>query len=183
MVEKWEKLNSERLKDYRIFQTRKDTRRSPRTGAVHQFFVLESPDWVNVIPLTADNKVVMIHQFRHGREQVTLEIPGGIVDADDDNPGETARRELLEETGYEVDHIVHIGTVDPNPAFLDNRCYTYLALGARQTQVPQFDGAEDIAVEEVPLDEIPTLISHGRISHALVVAAFYHYENYVSNHQ
>jgi 8-oxo-dGTP pyrophosphatase MutT (NUDIX family) len=181
MVEDWEKLDSEPLANYRIFQTRKDTRRSPRTGNIHQFYVLESSDWVNVIPLTADNNVVLIHQYRHGREKITLEIPGGIVDPEDDSPAETARRELLEETGYEVDHLVHIGTVDPNPAFLNNRCYTYLALGARKTQEPTFDGAEDIAVVEIPLDNIPELIRNGRISHALVVAAFYHYENFVSD--
>jgi len=183
MVEKWEKLNSEPLANYRIFRTRKDTRRSPRTGDIHHFYVLDSPDWVNVIPLTADNKVVMIHQFRHGREKITLEIPGGVVDPEDDTPAETARRELLEETGYEVVHMIHIGTVDPNPAFLNNRCYTYLALGAHKTQEPQFDGAEDIAVEEIPLGDIPRLIGDGRVSHALVVAAFYHYENFVSGDQ
>lgn len=179
MVEDWEKLDSETVADYRIFKARKDVRRSPRTGQTHHFFVLESPDWVNVIPLTEDEKVVMIHQFRHGREKVTLEIPGGIVDGDGESPAETARRELLEETGYEIDHLVHIGTVDPNPAFLNNRCYTYLALGAHRTQTPQFDGAEDIAVEEIPLADIPHLIRTGRIAHALVVAAFYHYENWL----
>ncbi len=183
MVEEWEKLDSESLADYRIFQARQDTRRSPRTGHVHRFYVLESPDWVNVIPLTPDDKVVMVHQFRHGREAITLEIPGGIVDAEDGSPAETARRELLEETGYVADQMVHIGTVDPNPAFLDNCCYTYLALGARQIQTPQFDGAEDIAIEEIPLTDIPELIRTGRISHALVVAAFYHHKNYTSGNQ
>jgi 8-oxo-dGTP pyrophosphatase MutT (NUDIX family) len=178
MVEDWEKLSSEEIANYRIFKMRRDTRRSPRTGAEHSFFVLESPDWVNVIPLTPDGRVVMIHQFRHGTEKVTLEIPGGMVDASDDDPAESARRELLEETGYAADEIIHIGTVDPNPAFLDNQCHTYLALGARWQQPPQFDGAEDIAVALVPIEEVAGLIGNGRISHALVVAAFYHYENY-----
>lgn len=178
MVKDWEKLSSEEIADYRIFKMRRDTRRSPRTGANHSFFVLETPDWVNVIPLTPEGKVVMIHQFRHGTAEVTLEIPGGMVDASDDDPAESVRRELLEETGYAADELIHIGTVQPNPAFLDNQCHTYLALGARWQQPPQFDGSEDIAVEEVPLAEIPGLIGNGRIRHALVVAAFYHHENY-----
>lgn len=178
MIKNWEQINREELADYRIFKLWRETRRSPRTGAAHSFFVLHTPDWVNVIPLTPEGRVVMIHQYRQGTAEVTLEIPGGMVDADESDPAEAARRELLEETGYVADELVHIGTVDPNPAFLDNQCHTYLALNARWQQPPQFDGAEDIGVEEVPLDEIAGLIRNGRITHALVVAAFYHYENY-----
>ncbi|VAW39722.1 ADP-ribose pyrophosphatase [hydrothermal vent metagenome] len=178
MVEDWKNLSSEELADYHIFKLRRETRRSPRTGADHSFFVLQTPDWINVIPLTPAGKVVMIHQFRQGTSKVTLEIPGGMVDANESDPAEAARRELLEETGYAADELIHIGTVDPNPAFLDNQCHTYLALGVRWQQAPAFDGAEDIGVEEVALDEIAGLIGNGRITHALVVAAFYHYENY-----
>jgi ADP-ribose pyrophosphatase len=167
------------MADFRIFKMRRDRRRSPRTGQEHRFFVLETPDWVNVVPLTPDGQVVMIHQFRHGTAEVTLEIPGGMVDVDDDDPAESVRRELLEETGYAADKLIHIGTVDPNPAFLDNRCHTYLALNARWQQPPQLDSSEDIEVELVPLADVPGLIGNGRITHALVVAAFYHYENYL----
>ncbi len=178
MVKDWEKLNSEEIANYRIFKMRRDVRRSPRTGAEHSFFVLQSPDWVNVVALTPENQVVLIHQFRHGTERVTLEIPGGMVDPHENDPAETARRELLEETGYAAEQVIHIGTVEPNPAFLDNTCYTYLALNARWQQAPQFDGAEDIAVELVPIEEIAGMVGNGRLTHALVVAAFYHYENY-----
>lgn len=178
MVEDWEKLDSEEIANFRIFKMRRDKRRSPRTGKEHSFFVLESPDWVNVVPLTPDNQVVMIHQFRHGTAEVTLEIPGGMVDASDEDPAESVRRELLEETGYAADEIIHIGTVDPNPAFLNNQCRTYLALNAHYQQLPQLDGSEDIEVELVPLADVPGLIADGHITHSLVVAAFYHYDNY-----
>ena len=178
MIQTWNKTNSKPLADYRIFKSRADTSISPRTGNEHTFFVLEAPDWINVIPVTPEGKVVMIHQYRHGNEEVTLEIPGGMMDLEDPSPAETARRELMEETGYEVDEIIHIGSVAPNPAFLDNELHTFLATNARWKQAPQFDGSEDIAVEEIDLAEIPQLIATGRITHALVVAAFYHYENY-----
>ncbi|MCP5097992.1 MAG: NUDIX hydrolase [Chloroflexi bacterium] len=132
---------------------------------------------MNVIPITPEGNVVFIHQFRHGTETVEMEIPGGLVDPGEP-PEETARRELLEETGYAADEIIHIGTVKPNPAFLDNTCYSYLALGARKVQEPEFDSAEDIVVEELPLDDVGGLIRNGRITHSLVVAAFYHLTNY-----
>lgn len=177
MVNHWEKLDSKPLANYRIFKSRQDVRRSPRTGKEHTFYVIESPDWMNVIPITPEGKVVFIHQFRHGTENVTMEIPGGIVEPGEP-PAETARRELLEETGYTVDKVILIGTVHPNPAFLNNTCYTYLALGAQKTGEQQFDEAEDIEVEEVALDEVAGLIRNGRITHSLVVAAFYHLERY-----
>lgn len=181
MVKNWEKLDSQLLADYRIFKSRQDIRRSPRTGQTHTFYVLESPDWMNVIPLTPEGNVVFVHQFRHGIEAVTMEVPGGLVEPNEP-PQETARRELLEETGYAADKIIPIGTVTPNPAFLDNRLHTFLALNARQVATPQFDGAEDIAVSEVPLADVPALIGNGRIDHSLVVAAFYHLDRYIEIH-
>lgn len=178
MVDQWEKLGSEYLGDFRIFRIRKDTSRSPRTGAAHSFFILESPDWINVIPLTPEGNVVMIHQFRHGTEDITLEVPGGMVDSDDRDPSISAARELREETGYEAEQIVHLGTVAPNPAFLNNHCHSYLALNARRVTKKQLDGAEDIWYEEVPLSDIPELIRAGKITHSLTITAFYFLDHY-----
>lgn len=175
-INPWEKIGSEYLGDFRIFRIRADSSRSPRTGHVHRFFVLESPDWVNVIPLTPEGNVVMIRQFRHGTEDVTLEVPGGMVDPEDGDPAVSAARELREETGYEPEAIVHLGSVAPNPAFLNNRCHSYLARNVRHVAAPQLDGAEDIAFEEIPLSDIPALIRDGAITHSLTIAAFYYLE-------
>lgn len=168
----WDIVSSERRDSLRIFGLRVDRAVSPRTGAAHDFYVLESGSWVNVIPLTPAQEVVLIRQYRHGTREVTLEIPGGIVEPGD-SPQEAARRELREETGYEAEKMVDLGFVHPNPAFLDNRCYTFLAPSARRAGPQTQDEKEDIHVLLEPLAEIPRLIREGAITHSLVVAAFY----------
>lgn len=178
MIENWPKVNSQELGNFRVFTLRQDTSRSPRTGQEHDFYVLDTADWINVIAVTKENKVVLIRQYRHGAEEVTLEIPGGMVDSADESPRKSAERELLEETGYAASEFIHIGTTTPNPAILNNRCYTFWAPDARQVGPPNFDGSEDIQFELVDLVAVPDLITSGQISHALVIAAFYFYERY-----
>ena len=183
MIQPWQRLQRQLTGDFRIFNLFTDTSRSPVTGNEHRFFVLSTGDWVNVIPLTPDNQVVMVRQFRHGVEQVTLEIPGGMVDKEDGDAAAAAHRELLEETGYQAEAYIHIGTVASNPAILDNHTHTYLAKNVRPVTSQRLDGTEDIAIELVPLADIAEMIRCGRITHALVVAAFYHLDNYLRQNQ
>lgn len=176
-IEKWPKLGSKIRGDYRIFQLREDISRSPRTGREHSFFVLDSADWINVIPVTPEGQIVLIRQYRHGTEEITLEVPGGMVDATDGSPKESAARELLEETGYAAQDISQIGAVTPNPAILSNVCITYLAKDVHKVAEPQLEGSEDIEVELFDLKNIQEMIAAGQITHALTIAAFYYYEH------
>jgi ADP-ribose pyrophosphatase len=170
----WPIVSTHLERAFRIFRLRTDRARSPLTGAEHDFVVLESPAWVNVIPLTAAEEVVLIRQYRHGIKEVTLEIPGGLVEATD-TPLGAAKRELLEETGFRGKTWVDLGYVHPNPAIQDNRCHTFLALGVTPAGPQSLDEKEDIEVLLRPLVEIPRLIREGEITHALVVAAFWRF--------
>lgn len=147
--------------------------RSPRTDLPHSFYVLDCPDWVNVVALTHRNEVILVRQFRAGTRSVTLEIPGGGVEKRDASALAAVRRELREETGHVARSWRRLGVVQPNPAFQSNRCTTYLARGCRRVGDLIPDAGEDLAVELVPLVRIPGLIRAGRITHSLVIAAFH----------
>jgi 8-oxo-dGTP pyrophosphatase MutT (NUDIX family) len=170
----WPVTHTTEVLKNRIFRVTERRSLSPRTGEAHDFWVLESTDWVNVVPLTAGREVVMVRQYRHGRQEVTLEIPGGMVDAGDRDPGAAAARELLEETGYRAGRVERLGAIAPNPAIHDNLCHSYLATDLAYVGPQKLDGTEEIEVLKVPLREIPALIREGQITHSLVVVAFAH---------
>ncbi len=168
----WETLETGEILDRHVFGLQEVVRRSPRTGRTATYQVLRIGDWANVVALTPDDEVVLVAQYRHGLDAVTLEIPGGVLDPGEDGDV-CAARELAEETGYTGDPPVLLGTVHPNPAIQDNACTTWLIRGARRTAEPTPDEGEDIEVVTVPRREIPALLRQGRITHSLVVAAFH----------
>ncbi len=140
------------------------------------YYIIEAVNWVNVIPITRDEEVVLIELHRHGIDEPSLEIPGGMIDPEDPSPMAAGQRELREETGYASDPLVSLGVVHPNPAIQNNRCYTFLAPNAHLVGEQDPDESESITVVKYPLAQVPELIRDGRITHSLVVAGFFwHY--------
>ena len=177
MPHAWTPIDDIHEADFRVFDVVRRRRQSPDSGQTYDFFVLEAPDWVNVIPLTPDGQVVCVRQYRAGTEEVTLEVPGGMVDPGEGGALAAAKREMEEETGYTSDDLVDLGSVAPNPAIQTNACATVLARNAYRAGSQRLDGAEEIDVELVDLEAIPDLILDGTITHSLVVAAFYLFEH------
>ena len=176
MIKPWQKISSKPIGDFRIFKLRSDVCLSPRTGEEHDFYVLDSVNWVNVIALTPDRQLVMIEQFRHGSNTVELEIPGGMMDAGEADPVTTAVRELREETGYEGENARRLGKIWSNPAILSNRTFTVLIENCRLKHEVAWDHSEDLATRLVPVAEIPKLIADEKIGHSLVVVALCHFD-------
>jgi ADP-ribose pyrophosphatase len=176
-AEMWKKVSSREIADCRVFKIREDLCERESDGKTGTFYVLENPDWVNVIALNKTyGDVILIKQFRHGSEEIIWEIPGGMIDKNE-SPETAARRELLEETGFTSDEFVLLGKSHPNPAIQNNTIYHYLALNCEKTHITEFDEHEDIGTLLYPLDEIPELFEKGKITHSLVIAAFYLFDS------
>ena len=166
----WQVISSQKGPDLALFQVRFDRVENPRNGRFMDAVVLESPDWVNVVALTPDKRLVAVCQHRLGIGRRTIEIPAGIIE-----PGETpagaARRELSEETGYTTDRWEYLGWVEPNPAFMNNRCHFWLATGAHKTGVTDLDEGEDLTVLELSFEELRREIRVGNMRNVFSLAA------------
>ncbi|MFH2006299.1 MAG: NUDIX hydrolase [bacterium] len=172
MLKTWPALHTEKISENRVFSLIRRRARSPRTGLDHDFFLLTTPTWINIVPITRSGELVLVRQYRQGVEDFTLEIPGGMMDPRDGAPEDAAARELLEETGYRAARLLEMGWVEPNPAIQDTRCHTFLAEDVERVAPIDQDGGEDLEVVLVPLSEVGELVRCGRIRHALVIAAF-----------
>ena len=176
MITPWKTISSKSAGDFRIFKIRSDLCVNPRTGKEHEFYVLDTVGWVNVIAVTPDQKLVMVEQYRHGSGTVELEIPGGMMDPHETDPVATAVRELREETGYAGENARLLGRVHSNPAIMSNTTYTVLIENCRLQHGVEFDHGEDLETRLMPVAEIPKLVADEKIGHSLVVVALYHFD-------
>ena len=174
---RWEKLGDSILTKTRIFDLRTAHYRHPVRKTERDFYVVHSPDWVNVIALTPDYHLVMVRQFRFGVDDFSLEIPGGVMDLGE-TPVEAGLRELREETGYAGQSARVFGRVHSNPAILNNACHFILVEQAVSATSLDWDADEEIEVLTAPVDEIYAWAHSGRITHSLVLDALFYFFPY-----
>lgn len=172
--EDWREVAREFVADCRIFTVERSVAVSPVDGAPRAFHRIQSPSWAQILPITARGEAVLVRQYRHGNQRVTLEIPGGLIDPGEE-PAVAAIRECLEETGYRAATALPLGVVNPNPALFANQLYSFYATGVELEGAVQNTGTEFTDVVLVPVAELPAMLVSGEIEHALVAATLWRY--------
>lgn len=166
----WPVVGREDKGGFEIFGVRAIRARSPDDGSEHTFHYADSPDAVTVIAITPNHELVMVRQWRHPVQRVTLETPSGIIDPGE-SPEEAASRELREETGYEGDPPERIGCITLNASWQTTRVYATVVRNARRAAEQDLDEAEDTRVCLLPVSEIRGRVLEGDIDVASVVCA------------
>jgi 8-oxo-dGTP pyrophosphatase MutT (NUDIX family) len=170
----WREVTRERVADCRIFEVERSTAVSPVDDEPRTFHRIRSVDWTQIVPITSDARAVLVRQYRHGDQRVTIEIPGGLIDPGED-PAAAALRECLEETGYRGRAALPLGVVAPNPALFTNRLYSFYAVDVEPERAVQNTGTEVTEVLLVPVSELEELLLAGEIDHALVACTLWRY--------
>jgi ADP-ribose pyrophosphatase len=166
----WRRVRDEPAGSFRIFEVHRVELEDGQGKGRGDAYTIRGNDWCNVIAITPDDEIVLVWQYRFGSDALSLEIPGGVIDTGE-APEHAALRELLEETGYQAERATPLLVIEPNPAIQNNRCYTFVAEGARLTATTRFDPMEEIETALLPASRIPELLDSGQVTHSLVQGA------------
>lgn len=171
---KWETISSEYLFRRPWLTVRHDKVRLPDGRINPEFYVLEYPDWVNIIAITENGEFVMERQYRHGLDKTCYEIAAGVVE-NGETPLEAARRELEEETGYGGGEWKELMLISGNPSTTNNLTHCFLAEGVKKVSAQHLDSTEDLSVCLLSLDQVRQLLVHDKIRQALMAAPLWKY--------
>lgn len=179
-VLEWNDLEKNAILETRIFSV-EEIRRGSADGKEGRFTVLNAPDWVNVIaPITVAGaqSFLMVRQFRHGSGRLTTEFPAGMVNPGEE-PANAAAREFEEETGFRASAYRLIGVCNPNPAFMANRVFTFVAEEAAPSGKQQLDEHEKIEVVKVPAAEVFSRLGAAEFDNGIMLIAGFFYRRWV----
>ncbi|MBI4216378.1 MAG: NUDIX hydrolase [Chloroflexi bacterium] len=167
-MDKEQAISSQSIYQGRVLSLRVDTVRLPSGGTTRREVVEHAPV-AAIVPVDAQGRVLLVRQFRYAVGESLLEIPAGGVD-----PGETpeacARRELAEETGFAPGRLELLGQMYATPGISNEDFFIYLATGLEPSAPHAPDEDEAIALERVPLADIPALLAAGAFRDAKTVA-------------
>ena len=171
---KWKIRSSEYLVRRPWLTARRDVAELPDGRVNHEYYVLEYPDWVNIIAITKDGQMVLERQYRHALGKTCYELPCGVIEKGE-TPLEAAKRELLEETGFAGGEWQEWMTLSPNPATSTNLAHSFLAVGVKKVSGQHLDATEDIDVYLLDQDYVRELLENNQILQALMAAPLWKY--------
>ena len=175
LPEGWEVLSSEYMHREPWLTVRKDALKLANGHVIPDYYVLEYPDWVNVVGVTKDERLLIISQYRHGIGKVSYEICAGVSEKGDGSPMESAKRELLEETGYGGGEWQEWTSMAPNSSTSNNWVHCYLATGIEKVAEPELEKSEDISVHLFTAEEVKELMLRGDIIQATQLTSLWKY--------
>ncbi len=171
MIKPWPLITSQPVSDHGLFKLSKDRALSPRTNAERDFMVIHMPDWLQVVAITKEGKLVLVRQYRHASRSIGLEVPGGLLDTSDPDPASAAARELMEETGYGGGEIKTLGSFWPQPALLTNKVHLFGMPDVERKGPQKQDAGEDLEVVLAEPVEMEGMMRSGQIQSAMTVIA------------
>lgn len=170
----WEVLETEYLHRKPWLTARRDHVRLPTGAEIKDFYVLEYPDFCNVIAITKDGKYLMERQYRHAQQLTAIEIPAGCVEQGED-PMEAAKRELYEETGYGGGTWSKLMTISPNAGACTNTSHTFLAVGVERLSTQHLEESEDISIVLLDEGEVIRMLLNDEFHQAMMAAPLWKY--------
>ena len=171
----WKTLSSHQVIDTPYLKVRCEQVALPDGTIIPDYYIIENRGWVGIVPVTEDGHFVLNRQYKHGIGLEVIEFPAGGIDEHENDPLETAHRELMEETGYSIEpgQIELLAHMHANPTGAVTRIWWYLARGVRKTGVPKVDPAEVIENILVTPKELLDLIHSGELAVQGQIAAAY----------
>ena len=173
-IKKWTTLESRYIIQRPWLTARVDKVQLPDGRINPEHYVLEYPDWVNVTAVDKEGHFIMVRQYRHAMDRVMVELCAGVCEAGE-TPEQSARRELLEETGYAGGTWREVMTIGQNPSICDNITHCFLAEGVERVAEQCLDESEDIEVLVMSRDEVLTMLRDNQMLQALMAAPLWRY--------
>lgn len=161
MIKKWKILESKEIFSSPFITLKEEKLERADGKTVSPYYAIERPDVVYVVALTKNGKIILVYQYKNGLRSLVLELPAGFVDEGESHE-EAAKRELLEETGYESSKLINLGSFSSGLGLARNQNHFFFAGNVEKIKEQSLDENEEIEVKILLLTEVLSDIKKGQ---------------------